>query len=197
MRKADRAVVLAAGFLGLSALFSVAADATGTTHEGYDTAYAGSGWQYGWWSQSQGKVRLQSNPYNGMSSSRCMDAMVDWKVKQPIIGHHHYDSRVIRSCLPGTAEETDPGGDNRWSEPSDWGGETPQGLQRGFGYIIDDSTLDILSKERFANSGSVDVTNAPSTFGQGGARVRTRYNNGTVGSCNPLPVNDATYHGCS
>lgn len=55
--------------------------------------------------------------------------------------------------------------------------------------MINDGSLQVGEKERFANtgSGSLDAY-APGTGTQGYARVRTRYQNGTVKSCNPLPV---------
>lgn len=199
MRLSGNHALAIAGLMSLVAVIGSysSALASGTTSEGYDYAYAGAGTQWGEWSQSNRTVRLHTMPNSGMSTSRCMDAMVDWKVKQPIFGHNHYDSRVVRSCKPGFDEETDPGGDGYWSEPSGWGGETPQGLQRGFGYIISDSTLEVLGSERFDDSGSLSLDPVPSTFGQGKARVRTLYQDGHVGSCNPLPVNDAADHGCS
>jgi len=172
--------------------------AAGTAKEGSDFAYVGAGVQYGRWSQSDKTVRLHSSPANNMSSNRCMDVMVDWRIDQPFIGRQHYDARVVRSCKPGVDEETDPGGDREWSEPSDWEGETPHGLQRGFGLIISDSSLDVIARERFEDAGMVDAPQTqPSTFGQGATRVRTRYNNGNVGSCNPLPADSAEDHGCS
>jgi len=128
-----------------------------------------------------------------------MDAMVDWKVLQPVFGRNHYDSRVVRSCRPGFDEQTDPGGNGKWSEPNGWGGRTPQGLHRGFGYQLDDDSLNVSAtqQERFQDSGSADLPGrAPSTFGQGAARIRTLYQNGSRAACNPLPVGDPNFYGC-
>lgn len=65
----------------------------GTTAEGYDTAYAGSGSQYAVWSKSNKNLRLVAAPNSSMPSNKCMDAMLDWYK-----GGNHYDARVVRSC---------------------------------------------------------------------------------------------------
>lgn len=170
------------------ALFVVVASAgvarADTPQSGSDTAYAGSGNQSGAWSLTQRRIGLAVDPGSGMSNSRCMDAMLDWGTLSG-----HYDSRVVRSCRRGTGEETDPGGDGYWVEPVDWGGRTVTGIHKGFGYVINDSNLHIVSSERFSNTGTGGLdASAPGTGTQGWARVRTRYQNGSVKSCNPLPV---------
>ena len=124
-----------------------------------------------------------------------MDAMVDWAN-----GSNHYDSRVVRSCRPGFSESTDPEVDGRWSEPAGtFGGVT--GMQKGWAYMIDDSSLVVVNYpgENFTDAGTGGYESpAPGTGTQGYARVRTRYNNGTVLSCNPLPANVAAGSGgCS
>lgn len=177
------------------------AQATGA-QSGSDYAYAGSGYQYAYWNQSAMKLRLVSAPDTGMPNSQCMDAYLDWEVKQPpLLGHNHYDGRIIRSCRPGKYEETDPGGDGTWSEPttpSNWEGRQPLGMLRGWGYLIDDSSLEVLAaKEPFANSGTFTVASpAPVTWNNGSARVRTRYQNNSVKSCNPLPAKESYKSDC-
>lgn len=182
---------------------SRSAMASGTAQEGSDYAYAGSGSssQYGWWSVSARKLRLVSNPDSGMSSRRCMDAFIDWGTE----GTGHYDGRIVRSCKPGTSESTDPAADGRWSEPPidpfhyrDLGG-----VQQGWGYTLDDSDLTIFrgvgSMEQFDDAGgAAPDERAAGTGTQGYARVRTRYQDGSVKSCNPLPVwNNSGSGGCS
>lgn len=84
-----------------------------TPQEGLDTAYAGAGSQYGNWSLSGKKLRLKVFPSNAMSTTRCMDALLDWNTE----GTTHWDARVVRSCRPGTTEETDPGGNGSGPNP--------------------------------------------------------------------------------
>ena len=74
------------------------AGAVGKRYDGHDTSYAGSGTQYGEWDQNTRKLRLEASRTSDMSTSRCMDAMLDWKVSN-FTGH--YDSRFVRSCQPG------------------------------------------------------------------------------------------------
>jgi hypothetical protein len=194
LRRDTRAAVCALTAMLLLSTIAGPAEAD-TNQEGSDTAFAGNGVQYGVWQKSNKRVRLKVSPSSTMSSTRCMDAKLDWGTE----GSGHYDARVVRSCQPGTPEETDPDADGFWVEPSDWGGRNIGGIQKGFGYIISDSTLAVLLDERFENTGSGDLEQfAPGTGTQGYARVRTRYNNGTVKSCNPLPVNSGDGSGgCS
>ncbi len=115
-----------------------------------------------------------------------MDAMLDWGTEG---SGQHYDSRVVRSCRPYMSESTDPGGDGYWQEPADWGGAEMGGIQKGWGYVINDTTLNFVAWERMPDAGSGNLyPNAPATGAQGWARVRTRYQDGSVKSCNPLPV---------
>jgi len=142
-------------------------------------------------------LRLKVSPTTSMSPSRCMDAMIDWDKG----GLAHYDSRVVRSCLPGMSEETDPGGDLYWDETDPIFISNVLATRMGWGYVVSASNLSVVGWERFANtgsgSGSLDAY-APGTGTQGYARVRTRYNNGSVLSCNPLPVTSfAGSGGCS
>jgi len=128
-----------------------------------------------------------------------MDSIFDWKVDQPIIGHNHYDARMVRSCRPGYGIDTDPGGDGWWSE-GNWAGETPEGAQRGGGQVISDSNLSVVANEKYDDAGGGALPNpAPKTKNNGSVRVRTRYENPSVAiySCNPLPANDPEYHGCN
>jgi hypothetical protein len=73
------------------------------------------------------------------------------------------------------------------------------GTQKGYGYMISDSSLAVLASEHFDSAGGQALwSTAPGTGTQGYARVRTRYNNGTVLSCNPLPVTSSSGSGgCS
>lgn len=118
-----------------------------------------------------------------MSTDRCMDAFLDWGRD-----HGHYDARIVRECDPGNAVGTDPQGDGHWSEPP----ITPlNGIQRGWGYVIDDDNLRQIDGQRdhMTNTGTIAPTNpAPGTGTQGYARVRTEYQSGAVKSCNPLPA---------
>lgn len=156
-----------------------------TPQEGSDTANAGSGTQFASWSKSNHRLRLKVLPGNSMSTDKCMDVMLDWGTN----GSGHYDGRVVRSCAPGIDEETDPDANGFWDEPSGWGGRDVTGIQKGWGYTIDDDNLLVLSAARLNDTGTGDLWGvAPGTGTQGFARVRTRYQNGTVKSCNPLPV---------
>lgn len=108
-----------------------------------------------------------------------MDAMLDWNTS-----YSHYDSRVVRSCLPGRSEETDPGGDGWWSESQ---GYWPflTSMKKGNGYLIDDAYgadgFPPLSVERFAGTDTADIYySAPRTTVDCWARTRTRYQNGSV-----------------
>lgn len=96
---------------------------------GSDFTYVGAGWQFGSWSKSNRRIRLKVAPNSNLSTSRCMDALLDWGTTGG-----HYDARVIRSCRPGRAEETDPGGDQSWSEPANWGGPERDWDPEGLGY---------------------------------------------------------------
>lgn len=162
----------------------------GSSTEGNDTAYSGNGSQYAAWSKSGKKLRLKVSPNSAMSTGKCMDAMLDWGNNG-----NHYDARVVRSCRPGKSEETDPGADGYWQEPS---GTNPTHIQKGYGYMISDSTLTVLAEEPFNSVGGDDNYDvAPSTLSQGYARIRTRYQDNSVGTCNPLPVLSAFFGGCS
>lgn len=135
-----------------------------------------------------------------MLSTRCMDAFLDWRV---VRASPHYDARLVRSCKPGTSEGTDPSGDGHWQEPPY--STLPvavarEGMQRGYGWIIRDTDLSLVNRSPFpAVSPNLDApTYAAGTGTQGHTRVRTRYENGTVKSCNPFPVYDGTGSGgCS
>lgn len=162
---------------------------------GSEYAYAGSGSQFGSWSQPLIKLGLAVYPTSNMSTDRCMDAMLDWDTR----GTGHYDSRVVRSCRPGTSEQTDPGGDGYWQEDSgDWDQRSITGVQKGFGYMLLPA-MQIAGQERFPGSGTADLyRDPPGTGTQGWARVRTRYQDGTVKSCNPLPATSSSGSGgCS
>jgi hypothetical protein len=154
--------------------------------------YVGSGNQYAAWQFTFQREMLTASPSAGMSNSKCMDAMVDWNTN----GTGHFDSRVVRSCKPGTTEST-----GWWNEPT-WGGRNINGVGKAYGYTISDqsplpvqSYSDILWQDSGQVSGQI-YTNAPGTGTSGWARVRTRYNNGTAGQCNPLPVTDPNFQGC-
>jgi hypothetical protein len=175
------------------------AHAAGTIYDGSDTAFAGSGSQYGRWNQSLGQVGLDARPSTSMPTTRCMDAYFDWAVQQPIIGHNHYDARIVRSCRPGVNTSTDPGGNGVWSE-GNWGGATPQGASRGAGLNISDGAgLTVMTSDRFADAGTGAIPqNGEPTVNNGEVRIRTRYQNPNtpVYSCNALPATDPNYQGC-
>lgn len=158
-----------------------------TPQYGNDIAYIGLGEQYGYWNLTAMKLRLKSSPEAGMSTARCMDAFLDWGTGGSGEESGHYDGRIVRSCKPGTSEETDPGGNGTWEEPPS--GRNLVGIQKGWGYVIYDHNLAVIDAERFASTGTLGYDDpAPGTGTQGYARVRTRYEDGTVKSCNPLPV---------
>jgi hypothetical protein len=166
----------------------------GSSSEGYDTAYAGSGYQYAAWSKSNKNLRLASGPNTSMPTTKCMDAMLDWYTTQP-----HYDSRVVRSCLPGYTEETDPCCGGYWSE-IDSAFSYVSRTSKGYGYMIEDGSLTVSgSPDHFDNAGAGTLwTTAPATGTQGYSRIGTRYQNGSVLSCNPTPASSAAGSGgCS
>lgn len=123
--------------------------------------------------------------------------MIDWQVQGT-----HYDSRVVRSCQPGRHEETDPGGNLYWEETSSVFGIFASGTRRGWAYLVNGNLDTIVgSAEHFDSAGSGALPwatgTAPNAISQGYARVRMRYGNGQVLSCNPLPVEIAAFQGCS
>lgn len=111
---------------------------------------------------------------------------MDWKVTSG-----HYDARVIRSCQPGVQESTDPQGNGFWSEPSGWAGATVVDMQKGWGMLIDDSYVNgnfaEYEKDPFAGTLGAAYSERPRTCIDKFARVRTRYNDGHVESCDSLP----------
>jgi hypothetical protein len=54
------------------------ATAVGDRYYGHDTSYAGLGTQFGAWDESDRELRLKAAPSSQMSTTRCMDAMLDW-----------------------------------------------------------------------------------------------------------------------
>lgn len=187
-------IVAAVLALATGAVLEPAAWGAGTAAEGNDLAIAGNGQQYGAWSVTNKRLRLVSSPTTSMATTRCMDAMIDWS--RPL---GHYDSRVVRSCLPGVSEQTDPAGGGYWSETDPIFITNVGSTRMGWGLVIDDSNLSVLGWDHFDDTGpGARWTTSPGTGTQGYARVRTRYNNGTVLSCNPLPVTSASGSGgCS
>jgi len=147
--------------------------------------------QYGRWSLSERQVRMTVNPTTSMSSDRCMDALLDWGTE----GTGHWDSRILRSCQPGYAVETDPGGDGFWEEPNNnilhW--RDLGGIQKGWGYTIDDDSLEIApgsaNRDPFDSAGHLAPDNPAARAGaRGYARIKSRLQSGSVKSCNPLPA---------
>jgi hypothetical protein len=176
-----RAIVtwLVASLVGVG-LVALSESTAWAGQSGTSWAYAGAGTQYVTWNVSTRKFRLMVTPGSGMSTDRCMDSMLDW---QPSSGH--YDSRVIRSCRPGHSNETDPGADGYWIEPSDWDGANVNDTNKGFGYIMDDDFVDgrfeIYDSEHFDNSGTGALYNSPPrTTTDCWARTRTLYEDGHV-----------------
>jgi hypothetical protein len=142
------------------------------------------------------KISLTAYPYSGMSSDRCMDAMVDWYT-----GGHHYDSRVARSCLPGAFEETDKGGDGFWVEPADWDNVSVTNMQKGYGYVMDDDYVNgafaIYGHEAFAGAGGgVIYASPPRTTVDCWARTVTLYNDGHTDSTPNKGVPEGTGGSC-
>ncbi len=171
--------------------------ASGDRYNGSGTTYVGSGSQRGNWQQANRRLHLRVTPKD-MKNTRCMDAFFDWRVDQPPVhGHNHYDSRQVRSCLPGWQESTDPGGDDFWSE-GNWAGENPDVSQQGWGMVISDGPgLTMIDADRFPDAGGTTAPrNGRATTNNGSVRVRTRYQNLSVYSCNPLPANVSAYRGC-
>jgi hypothetical protein len=109
----------------------------------------------------------------------------------------------VRSCQPGHSEETDPGADGYWSETPSIFGLFATGTRRGWGYMTEISlAVTGPETEHFEDAGAVGLGwtggVAPLPGVQGYSRVRMRYGNGAVVSCNPLPVESPSGSGgCS
>ena len=150
------------------------------------------------WSKSNKNVRLVAAPGLSMPPSKGMDATLDWHRGGP-----QHDSRVVRFCLPGHAEETDPG--NRGSRSEDYSPfYNVTSTYEGHGHMIEDGSLTVSgSPDHFDNAGAGTLpttapTTAPTTGAQGYARIRTRCDKGLVPSFNPTPASSAAGSGgCS
>lgn len=134
------------------------------------------------WQKSDKKVRLYNYASTGMSSSRCVDVVLDWQTSGG-----HYDSRTLRNCKPGGTVSTDPLGDGWWSE--DWGPRTITGVRIVSSVVISDTTLAKVGAQEDVH-GSMAYPR-PATTGQWSARVRTLYESGstatTQDSAKPYP----------
>lgn len=110
---------------------------TDGVNSGDDYAYVGPAGssEHGAWDLQAKAVREDTYAGSGMSTSKCVDTYLDWATT---IGH--YDSRLTRVCQPGGHRVTDMGGDGWAQEPSDWGGRTVTGLQKGAGCFYNQST---------------------------------------------------------
>jgi hypothetical protein len=128
-------VGVTAGVAAVAPMVAAPAYAASQSGSGYFYQGAGNSYQYVAWNKAEHKVRLRVFADSGMNTSRCIDAMVDWHVSDD----QHYDARVVRVCQPGAAEETDPGGDGYWQEPSDWDGRSVDGLRVAAAYVMDDT----------------------------------------------------------
>lgn len=84
--------------------------------------HAGAGSQFMSWNRLTRQVQVQSNAGSGMSTSVCLDAIVDWMTVEG-----HYDNRTARNCDPGSSRSA------LRTEPSNWAGRTITGLQRAVG----------------------------------------------------------------
>ncbi|MGH3347865.1 MAG: hypothetical protein ACRDO4_12880 [Nocardioides sp.] len=116
-----------------------------------------------------------------------MDAQLDWRVTSG-----HYDLRIVRSCMPGGFNETDPTGNGYWEEPNGWTSGT--NMRRGYGYMIDDDyglfgwdTFDI---RMMAGTEGSALQEPPPRTSDCKARTRTRYQDGHVEA---TPNNGAPY----
>lgn len=187
LRKLLVVIVVACGLLVVPA-GAHAADSTGY---GYTYQGAGASFQYMSWNRSTRKIRLKVFADVGMNPDNCMDAMADWHTTNG----DHYDARVVRVCLPGGTEETDPGADGYWIEPSDWDGRPVDGLRIAGGYVMDDDYPFVI-KWGSVLPESVSSSLYPATSGTPPrtppsddywARVRTLYQDGHVQSGNPTP----------
>lgn len=209
---------LTSGFVGMTvALCSPmnSAHATlsdGTTAQGGATTYAGPGdsYQEMRWNVSTRRIKIKVKAASSMSTDHCIEGAVDWKTNNG----HHYDVRVVRVCRPGATEETDPGGDGRWEEPSDWDGRTVTQIRAATGSRISDSTLEQLGEIPApqvssaviyaSSSGKSPSTSTDKDFW---ARVRTLYEDGSKGtvSVNKTPehcfgkgnINTPIYNNCN
>lgn len=167
------------------------AAATGDPQVGNDVAYAGPGSQYGRWNVNTRNIRMVVRPDTNMNTDYCMDVYLDWR---NLSGH--YDGRFVRSCRPGTLEETDPGGDGQWIEPTNYSNQNVTGMSRGWGYTHTD--FDPYSTESLADSGGGSILDeAPRTGTDGWAWIRTRYQDNSLKYCNPLPVWKFQFTECS
>lgn len=132
-------VVMAAAF-ALTVTFASAAFAdchADGVNSGDDVKYVGPGTssEEGAWDLGAKAVKEFTDADFGMSTSKCLDTYVDWATTSG-----HYDQRLTRVCQPGGWRLTDQGGDGWALEPSDWGGRTVTGLQKGAGCLYNQST---------------------------------------------------------
>ncbi len=177
-----RLLRLSVAALAASALLVSVIPPAQASPTGEDYAYAGSGFQYAKWQASHvpDRLELKVSPTTSMSKNRCMDAMLDWETT-----FAHYDSRVVRSCLPGRSEASDPGGDGWWSEPNSYWLNISD-MKKGQGYLIDDQYGSdgfppLSGRERFAGTTTDSIyESAPRTTVDCWARTRTRYELGHV-----------------
>jgi hypothetical protein len=91
-------------------------------------------------------------------STRCIDGHLDWDTASG-----HYDARVVRTCQRGHIHFTDPSGDFWYDEPSNWDGRNVTGIQRGAGYKIDDSSLEVMGEDMVWGSSFSLYNTAPRT----------------------------------
>ena len=123
--------------------------------------------QIGKWRLNQERVRVKATTGSGMNTDNCHDAAVDWMTTSG-----HYDNRIARNCRPGTLAESNSGGDGWWGEPSNWGGRTVTGLQKGAGLVYVEATESYKNSEYFSASepncpfgdGSPFTAQSPVTF---------------------------------
>lgn len=89
---------------------------------------------------------------------------------------------------------TDPGGDRYWEE-SGWQSRNPDGMQRAGGYLIDDDftgggndgdTTAVYESQRVIPGHGIDPSQFPVTHTAWWARVRTLYQDGSVGTSEDL-----------
>lgn len=178
--------VMAAFMVGLATALvgSGPADAGDDSGSAYRYKGAGDSWQYVYWDRPSRKMRMRIFADDGMSTDRCIDVTVDWRVEDG----SHYDQRVLRNCDPGGYVDTDPGGDGYWREPSNWDTDTHDspvvGVRTVAVYKIDDDDRSIVGNPAIVQ-GSSNIYGGrlpPSTFNDGWAEVRTRYQSGTIRS---------------
>jgi hypothetical protein len=156
--------------------------------------------EYAYWSKPDKRVRMFTETATNMDTDRCFDTKIDWHTG----GEGHFDARVLRVCKPGVSVETDPTGNGYWEEDADaqdvasWNTRDINRVREVVSYAINDGNLDVVwnpdpewSWKDPTDNGVYDHGTAPATNTSWWARVRTKYQDGSVDSSqdNARPYN--------